>query len=97
MVFCYQNCSVLRKKCSSDREKLLKFEAEGREVSKFLQILSLQPQISKVFLTVGQNNFGNKIPLLVKSFWFLNFVFFLYVGCCSKAYGRHDCFRNGTN
>ena len=27
MVFCYQNCS-------SDREKLLKFEAEGREFSK---------------------------------------------------------------
>ena len=29
MVFCYQNCSdlLLEKKCSSDREKLLKFEA----------------------------------------------------------------------
>ena len=26
MIFCYQNCS-------SDREKLLKFEAEGREFS----------------------------------------------------------------
>ena len=39
-------------------------------ISKFLQILGLQPRISKVFLnhqnnfflTVGQNNFGNKIP-----------------------------------
>ena len=28
MVFCYQN-STVRKKCSSDREKLLKFEGEG--------------------------------------------------------------------
>ena len=27
-----------------------------------LQILGLQPRISKFFLTVGQNNFGNKIP-----------------------------------
>jgi hypothetical protein len=33
-------------------------------ISKFLQILGLQPRISKVFLTVGQNNFGNKIPFL---------------------------------
>ena len=40
------------------------------KVRKFLQILGLQPRISKVFsqsveqffLTVGQNNFGNKIP-----------------------------------
>ena len=39
-------------------------------ISKILQILSLQPRISKVFsrsleqsfLTVSQNNFGNKIP-----------------------------------
>ena len=37
MVFCYQNCSVLlwEKNCSSDREKLLKFEAEGWEFAKF--------------------------------------------------------------
>ena len=39
-------------------------------ISKFLQILGLQPRISiffswlleQFFLTVGQNNFGNKIP-----------------------------------
>ena len=29
-VFCYQNCSC-------DREKVLKFEAEGREFAKFLR------------------------------------------------------------
>ena len=41
MVFCYQNCSDLlrEKKCSSDREKLLKFEAEGREFANFLRSL----------------------------------------------------------
>ena len=40
-------------------------------ISKYLKILGLQPRISKVFsrsleqffLTVGQNNFGNKIPV----------------------------------
>ena len=30
---------TVRKNCSSDREKLLKFEAEGREFSKFLRSL----------------------------------------------------------
>ena len=49
---------TVRKHCSSDREKLLKFEAEGREFSKFLRSLE------QCFLTVGQNNFGNKIPYL---------------------------------
>ena len=44
MVFCYQNCfdllwSHVRRNCSSDREKLLKFEAEGREFAKFLRSL----------------------------------------------------------
>ena len=42
-------------------------------ISKCLQILGLQPWISKVFswsleqffLTIGQNNFGNKISLLI--------------------------------
>ena len=33
-------------------------------ITKNLQILGLQFRISKVFLTVGQNNFGNKIPIL---------------------------------
>ena len=28
---------TVRKKCSSDREKLLKFEAEGREFAKILR------------------------------------------------------------
>ena len=35
MVFCYQTMrATVRKKCSSDREKLLKFEAEGQEFAK---------------------------------------------------------------
>ena len=41
MVFCYQNCSDLlwEKKWSSDWEKLLKYEAEGREFAKILRSL----------------------------------------------------------
>ena len=41
MVHCFQNCSdpTMRKNCSSDREKLLKFEAEDREFAKFLRSL----------------------------------------------------------
>jgi hypothetical protein len=41
MVLCYQNCSDLlwEKKCFSDREKRLKFEAEGQEFAKFLRSL----------------------------------------------------------
>ena len=46
MVFCFQNCSDLhtvRKNCSSDREKLLKLEAEKeipKEFAKFLRPLN---------------------------------------------------------
>ena len=40
------------KNCSSDREKLLKFEAEGREFAKILR--SLEQFIQTV---EGQNNF----------------------------------------
>ena len=45
MVFCYQNCSI-------DREKLLKFEAEGREFVKILRSLEQFIQTVK-----GQTNF----------------------------------------
>ena len=43
---------TVRKNCSSDREKLLKFEAEGQEFSKFLGSLEQFIQTVK-----GQNNF----------------------------------------
>ena len=40
MVFCFQNCSdLLWEKMSKDREKLLKFEAEGQEFAKNLRSL----------------------------------------------------------
>ena len=42
----------MRKNCSSDQEKLLKFEAEGREFAKFLRSLEQFIQTVK-----GQNNF----------------------------------------
>ena len=43
---------TVRKKCSSDREKLLKFEAEGQEFEKVLRSLEQFIQTVK-----GQNNF----------------------------------------
>ena len=43
---------TVRKNCSSDREKNLKFEAEGWEFSKFLRSLEQFIQTVK-----GQNNF----------------------------------------
>ena len=42
----------MRKNCSSDREKLLKFEAAGRE---FAKILRSQEQFIQT--VKGQNNF----------------------------------------
>ena len=42
----------------------MKFEAEGGEFSKFLRSLE------QFFLTVGQNNFVNKIPFFIRA---LNF------------------------
>ena len=48
MVFCY--CE--KKKWSSDRENVLKFEAEGREFAKFLRSLEQFVQTVK-----GQINF----------------------------------------
>ena len=42
----------MRKNCSSDREKLLKFEAEGRESEKKLRSLDQFIQTVK-----GQDNF----------------------------------------
>ena len=41
----------MRKNCSSDREKLLKFEANGREFANFLRSLEQFIQTVK-----GQNN-----------------------------------------
>ena len=42
---------TVRKNCSSDREKLMKFEAEGQEFSEFLRSLEQFIQTVK-----GQNN-----------------------------------------
>ena len=53
----------MRKTCSSDREKLWKFEVEGREFAKFLRSLEKFIQTVK-----GQNNFwfliSNKLEQL---------------------------------
>ena len=49
----------MRKNCSSDREKLLKFEAEGQEFAKFLRSLEQFIQTVK-----GQNNFWQQNAFL---------------------------------
>ena len=51
MMFCYQNCSDLLWE-KIDREKLLKFKAEGREFENCLRSLEQFIQTVK-----GQNNF----------------------------------------
>ena len=53
MVFCYQNCSDIlwEKNCSSDSEKLSKFNAGGGEPAKILRSLEQFIQTEK-----GQNN-----------------------------------------
>jgi hypothetical protein len=56
----------VRKKCSSDREKLLKFKAEGREFAKFLRSLEQLIQTMKV-----QNNFWQHNAFLTCSWRFL--------------------------
>ena len=43
---------TMRKKCSSDREKLLKFEAEGWEFAKILR-----SRVQSIKSVKGQNNF----------------------------------------
>ena len=59
----------LRKNCSSDQEKLLKFEAEGWEFAKNLR--SLEQFIRKVLR--GQNYFWNRMLFLTYSLRFLRF------------------------
>ena len=60
----------MRKNCSSDQEKLLKFEAEGREFAKFLRSLEQFIQTVK-----GQNNYNSKLEKskfkLEKNIWIL--------------------------
>ena len=45
----------MRKKCSSDREKLLKFEAEGREFAKILRSLKQFIQAHTCVITLQTN------------------------------------------
>ena len=59
LVFCYQNCSC-------DREKLLKFEDEGREFAKILRSLEQFVRTVK-----GQNNFWQQNDFLTCSWRFL--------------------------
>ena len=61
----------MRKKCSNDREKLLKFEAEGQEIAKFLRWLEQftysnserseqfsATEIRKIIIRIGKNHWN---------------------------------------
>ena len=52
----------MRKNCSSDWEKVLKFEAEGREFTKFSRSLEQFIQTGK-----GQNNFWYSCDKITKT------------------------------
>ena len=56
----------MRKNCSSDREKLSKFQAEGREFAKFLRSLEQFIHTVKV-----QNNFWKQNAFLTCPWRFL--------------------------
>ena len=49
----------MRKNCSSDQEKLLKFEAEGREFAKFLR--SLEQSEFKLEKIIGIYKHAGKV------------------------------------
>ena len=60
LVFCFQNCfDLLREKIVLAMEKNFR---NSRMKAKLLRSLE------QFFLTVGQNNFGNKIPFLDQSY-----------------------------
>ena len=46
---CYFVSKIVRKKCSSDRKKVVKFETKGREFAKILISIGQFIQIVKVF------------------------------------------------
>ena len=58
----------MRKNYSSDQEKLLKFEADGREFAKFLRSL-----VQFVWRVKGQNNFWLQNAFLTCSWRFLRY------------------------
>ena len=53
---------TVRKKCSSDQKKLLKFEAEGWEFANFLRLLAQFIQLGKVWTIFGDRIFFQLIP-----------------------------------
>ena len=59
----------MRKNCSSDQEKLLKFKAEGREFAKFLRSPEQSIQTVK-----GQTNIWNRMVSLTCPWRFLDLI-----------------------
>ena len=59
----------MRKNCSNNREKLLKFEAEGQEFAKVLRSLEQFIQTVK-----GQKSFGNRMLIQLVPGGFLDLI-----------------------
>ena len=60
----------MRKKCSSDRETLLKFKAEGREFAKILRSLEQSIRTVKVRTIFGNRIISNELEFkLEKKYW----------------------------
>jgi hypothetical protein len=63
----------MRKKCSSDQEKLLKFEAEGREFAKFFRSLEqfIQTVVTEcildLFLEVSESDKLEKLEFKLET------------------------------
>ena len=76
LVFCYQNCSdLLWEKIVLVIEKNFEIQGWRPWIFKylFLNFKSFSPSLEQFFLTVSQNNFGNKIPrTILKQFWECN-------------------------
>ena len=98
MVFCYQNCSdllcekivlVIEKKFCKifviTRTIYSNSERPGESFSWWLE---------QFFLTVGQNNFGNKIPFLSFSEWQRQWFYCRTVG---RGHGLQLCCRKHSN
>jgi hypothetical protein len=65
----------MRKNCSSDREKLLKFEAEGQEFVKFLRSIEQFFQTVKALVTQPMlQRRPNRTELRSKGFLYPNFM-----------------------
>ena len=83
--FCYQKLFwpfTVRTNCSRDLKNFANFQPSASNFKRFSRSLE------QFLLTVGQNNFGNKIP-------FLDILFFYRHCRCNKCKARKKCKTDG--